>query len=78
MATLPLVSFFLSLALRMERATAGRIGGLALGLVGVLLIALPETSLPNPAAAIFIPLAILSVASFESRGSCWANTGAAG
>ena len=68
MATLPLVSFFLSLALRMERATAGRIGGLALGLVGVLLIALPETSLPNPAAAIFIPLAILSVASFAVEG----------
>ena len=68
MATLPLVSFFLSLALRMERATAGRIGGLALGLAGVLLIALPETSLPDPAAAIYIPLAILSVASFAIEG----------
>ncbi len=68
MATLPLVSFFVSLALRMERATAGRVAGLALGLVGVLLIALPETSLPNPAAAIFIPLAILSVLSFAIEG----------
>ena len=68
MATLPLVSFFLSLALRMERVTAARLGGLALGLVGVLLIALPETSLPNPAAAIFIPLAILSVVSFAVEG----------
>ena len=68
MATLPLVSFFLSLALRMERVTAARLGGLALGLVGVLLIALPETSLPNPAAAIFIPLAILAVVSFAVEG----------
>ena len=68
MATLPLVSFFVSLALRMERATAGRVAGLAMGLVGVLLIALPETSLPNPAAAIFIPLAILSVLSFAIEG----------
>ena len=68
MATLPLVSFFLSLALRMERATVGRIGGLARGLTGVLLIALPETSLPDPAAAIFIPLAIVSVASFAVEG----------
>jgi drug/metabolite transporter (DMT)-like permease len=68
MATLPLVSFFVSLALQMERATAGRIAGLTLGLVGVLLIALPETSLPNPAAAIFIPLAILSVLSFAVEG----------
>ncbi len=68
MATLPLMSFFVSLALRMERATAARMGGLALGLVGVLLIALPETSLPNPAAAIFIPLAILSVLSFAVEG----------
>lgn len=68
MATLPLVSFFVSLAMRMERATAARMGGLALGLIGVLLIALPETSLPNPAAAIFIPLAILSVVSFAVEG----------
>ena len=68
MATLPLVSFLLSLALGMERATAARIGGLVLGLAGVLLIALPETSLPNPAAAIFIPLAIVSVASFAVEG----------
>ncbi len=68
MATLPLVSFFLSLALRMERATLGRVAGLALGLTGVLLIALPETSLPDPASAIFIPVAILSVVSFAVEG----------
>ena len=68
MATLPLVSFLLSLALRIEGATLGRVGGLALGLTGVLLIALPETSLPDPASAIFIPLAILSVVSFAVEG----------
>ncbi len=68
MATLPLMSFFLSLALRLERATRARVCGLALGLAGVLLIALPETSLPDPAAAIFIPVAILSVLSFAVEG----------
>ena len=68
MATLPLVSFLLSRGLRMERATLGRVAGLALGLTGVFLIALPETSLPNPAAAIFIPLAILSEMSFAVEG----------
>ena len=68
MATLPLMSFLLSLALRIERATLGRLGWLALGLGGVLLIALPETSLPDPASAIFIPLSILSVVSFAVEG----------
>ena len=68
MATLPLVSFCLSLVLGLERATLARLGGLALGLTGVLLIALPEASLPDPASAIFIPLAILSVVSFAVEG----------
>lgn len=78
MATLPLVSFLLALALRMERARAARVGGLALGLTGVLLMTLPETSLPDPAAALFIPLAIVSVVSFAIEGTILGRWGRGG
>lgn len=68
MSTLPLVSFCVALILGFERPTLARLGGLALGMIGVLLIALPDASLPDPATAIFIPLSIVSVVSFALEG----------
>jgi drug/metabolite transporter (DMT)-like permease len=44
----PLFSLPLAVILSLDRATWMRVLGLVLGLVGVLLIMLPETSLPDP------------------------------
>ncbi len=68
MSTLPLVSFCVAMLLGLERPTLARLGGLGMGMVGVLLIALPDASLPDPATAIYIPLTIISVTSFALEG----------
>ncbi len=60
----PLFSLPLAVILGLDRATWMRVLGLVLGLVGVLLIMLPETSLPDPTKAVFIPLALLAVLAY--------------
>ena len=55
----PLISFPIALALGMDRFGWGRLAGLLLGLAGVALIALPQSSLPDPAMAAFLPLALV-------------------
>ena len=42
----PTITYILALALAMDRFRWLRIGGISLGLAGVLLVVLPETSLP--------------------------------
>ena len=48
LALVPMLTYGIMLMLRMEGYRWWRTGGLALGLVSVLLIVLPETSLPSP------------------------------
>ena len=55
-----------------------RVLGLVLGLVGVLLIMLPETSLPDPTKAIFIPLALLAVLAYAIEAVGLGRMGRAG
>lgn len=55
----PLISFPIALALGADRFTWPRLAGLILGLTGVALIALPRASLPDPAMAAFLPLALV-------------------
>lgn len=58
-STIPLIAFPIALALGMDRFSPKRILGLLLGLGGVLLIALPAASLPDPAMAAFLPVAMV-------------------
>lgn len=58
-SAVPLLSFPMALALGMDRFSALRLAGLALGLAGVVLIAAPGAALPDPAMAAFLPLALV-------------------
>lgn len=55
----PLISFPIALVLGADRFSWPRLAGLVLGLTGVALIALPRASLPDPAMAAFLPLALV-------------------
>jgi drug/metabolite transporter (DMT)-like permease len=57
-AMVPLVTLGLALAFRVERFEAKRAAGIALGLAAVLLIVLPETSLPDPAMVIWVVVSL--------------------
>lgn len=74
----PLLAFPIGVALRMEHFSARRLAGLALGLLGVLLIALPNTSLPDPAMAAFLPLAMIGPLFYAFEGLYVARYGTAG
>lgn len=58
-ATVPLIAFPLALSFGMDRFSLRRMGGIALGLSGVLLIALPKASLPESAMVAFLPVAMV-------------------
>lgn len=58
-ATVPMMAFVFAILLRQDRLTLGRLLGVVAGLAGVLLIALPEASLPEAEQAAFLPLALL-------------------
>lgn len=60
LSTVPMFAFVIALALGDERLVPTRLAGLALGLVGVLLIAGPEASLPERAMLAFVPLALVA------------------
>jgi drug/metabolite transporter (DMT)-like permease len=49
-ALVPVLTYGFALPVGLERADAQRLGGLACGLMGMLLIVLPDSSLPNPQA----------------------------
>ncbi|WP_225029393.1 DMT family transporter [Xinfangfangia pollutisoli] len=82
-STVPMLAFPIALLLRTERFSVRRLGGLALGLAGVALIALPGTSLsgpslPDPAMAAFLPLALVGPLFYALEGTYVARFGTAG
>lgn len=68
-STVPMIAFPIGLALGSEAYSHRRLAGLGLGLAGVLLIALPSASLPDPAMAAFLPLAMLGPLFYALEGS---------
>jgi drug/metabolite transporter (DMT)-like permease len=78
-ATVPLIVYGASLVLRMERFDLPRFCGVLLGLAGVFLIVLPETSLPDPQDAdwfligmitpIFYSYSAIAAARFRPEGA---------
>lgn len=78
MAIIPIVAFPMAIALGLERPDLRRFSGLILGFLGVLLIMLPDASLPDPSKAVFILLALLSVLFYATEGVGLGKIGRAG
>lgn len=78
MAIIPIVAFPMAIALGLERPNLRRFAGLVLGFVGVLLIVVPDASLPDPTKAVFILLALLSVLFYATEGVALGKIGRAG
>ncbi|MGI9334180.1 MAG: DMT family transporter [Gammaproteobacteria bacterium] len=63
-ATVPMMTYAATLALRLDTLTARRSLGLAVGLSAVALIVLPDASLPEPGMGIWVLLAVGASASY--------------
>lgn len=68
LSLVPMMTLPLALALGIDRPAPARVAGLALGLAGVLLLILPEASLPERAMAAFVPLALIAPLSYSVEG----------
>lgn len=78
LSTIPMIAFPMALALGNEAFRMRRLIGLALGFAAMLLIALPETSLPDRAMIAFIPLAMIAPLCYAFEGNYVARWGTAG
>lgn len=78
MATAPLFSLPIALALGNERFSWRRLFGLSFGLVGIALLIGPEASLPERAMAAFLPLALLAPLLYATGGNLVAKWGTRG
>jgi drug/metabolite transporter (DMT)-like permease len=78
MAIIPIVAFPMAIALGLERPNLRRFWGLLLGFLGVLLIVVPDASLPDPSKAVFILLALLAVLFYATEGVGLGKIGRAG
>lgn len=78
LSTVPMIAFPVALAMGLERFRPRRLLGLVFGLVGVLLITLPEASLPERALMIFIPLALIAPVFYGVEGNFVAKFGTGG
>ena len=75
---IPMIAFPMALALGVERFAPSRLAGLALGLLGVALIALPDASLPDRAALAWLPVALIAPLLYAAEGVGVARWGTAG
>ena len=78
LALVPMFAFPIAMALGNERFAWPRFLGLCLGLGGVLLIVGPEASLPDRAAILFVPLALVAPFFYGLEGNFVARWGTAG
>lgn len=75
LALIPMLAFPIALAFGIDRFGWARLIGLALGLSGVALIALPEASLPERAMLVFLPLALIAPLFYALEGNVVAKWG---
>ncbi len=78
MSLVPMVSFPLALALGVERFAARRLLGLMAGLAGVLILILPEASLPASVPVIWVLAVLIPVLCYGSEGNIVARWGTGG
>ncbi|WP_299190650.1 DMT family transporter [uncultured Litoreibacter sp.] len=78
LSLIPMIAFPMALALGNEHFRLRRLIGLTLGLIAVLLITLPEASLPERAMLAVIPLALVAPCLYAFEGNYVARWGTAG
>lgn len=78
LSLIPMLAFPIALALGNERFRMRRLMGLSLGLVAMLMIALPEASLPDPSVLVFLPLALVAPLFYAFEGNYVARWGTKG
>jgi len=78
LSLIPMIAFPIALGFGLERFDLRRFGGLLLGLTGVLLLILPEASLPEVAMLAWIPLAMLAPLSYAFESNYVARWGLGG
>lgn len=66
-ATVPLLTYASTWFLRLEVFAWSRLGGLIAGMAAVVLLMVPESSLPDPAMVVWIPLALLASVSYAAE-----------
>ncbi|NCO85607.1 MAG: DMT family transporter [Rhodobacterales bacterium] len=77
-ATVPMFALPIALGLGTDGFSWRRLAGLALGLSGVALIALPESSLPDRAMVVFLPLALIAPFCYAVESNVVGRWGTAG
>ncbi|TDT77175.1 drug/metabolite transporter (DMT)-like permease [Litoreibacter halocynthiae] len=78
LSLVPMMAFPVAVLLGNENFAWSRLTGLALGLCGVLLIVLPEASLPDRAMVVYIPIALIAPLFYAMEGNYVARWGIAG
>ena len=78
MSLVPMAAFPIALALSLERFELRRFLGLGVGLLGVLLLVLPEASLPDRAALPWVGVTLIAVACYAFEGNYVARWGLRG
>ncbi len=78
LSLVPMFAFPIAMALGNEKFAFTRFLGLCFGLAGVLLIVGPEASLPDRAAIIFVPIALIASLFYGLEGNIVARWGTAG
>lgn len=78
MPMIPLLSLPLAISLGLDSATPGRLLGLALGVSGVLMITIPDASLPDGSQAVYVLLVLLAVLCYAIEGVGLGRIGRAG
>lgn len=78
LSLVPMIAFPVALGLGLERFQPRRLLGVVFGLCGVLLIVLPDASLPERAMLAFIPLALIAPVFYGVEGNFVAKWGTGG
>lgn len=78
LSLIPMIAFPVALLLGNESFRLRRLLGLTLGLVAMLMIALPQTSLPDPSALLYLPLALIPPLFYAVEGNVVARWGTHG
>ena len=78
LSLIPMMTFPIALLMATDRFNGRRFAGLFVGLGGVLLIVLPEASLPDRAMIAFVPLALIAPMFYALEGNVVAKWGTAG
>jgi len=78
LSTVPMLAFPVALALGNEVFRMVRLGGVVCGMAGIVLLIGPQASLPDPAMAAIIPVALIAPLCYACEGNALARWGTAG